>query len=910
MIVFLGIGASPRFDLDAAIGAEFSMTADHISEGTLTVKMPAANVAPQECDRIWLAQQDRSLPGHTLQTGDFDALNWERAVNLAAGSAGIPPTQSNNLLPAIFAGVNGHTLNESPQTVFHVGDVLYYPRVIFSGIVMSVEQADDVPGAGDDTTYKVFTLHLASAARVLSRVYCDMQFPEGANIQQILFGNRSNDPWYNPALGEFYGLWYIRIFPEGFSLSGDNDHVTNVTIETAANLWGLSVAEVLDSLASAAGGYWEINSNDEFSFRLNNAERKAPFPLDANAPIWNMVPTRDSYTTYSAIRVVGGTGPSTPTEAVCWTNTRDDFKTNSLEIVDSTHGQLKNPLHSYKQQFSGLDGRHCLFLPLQGTSGEWIGWDLYPVYYEGIETVPSGTQAATVTSGSATVTLVNGLVWPAMPSTPDSNYHHTIRLQYIPLIPIVIRMQDPLLTSAVRSQAGGTGKIEYVLKDDSLDTFAKAARVASDTLDAVSKRTIAVEFQTKNPGFAVGQTLDGNLPYYGILDSYQVTAVKATLDRADDNGDGVFIYDIQASTAAYRDSLKGLFYTKESVSLKLGQDFPVSDGFFALQEVGYWGNIWTRPVEPFTWTQIDALNETWAQKDAKGLNGSGLLNGSNEDFSGVGYGPISTPLGRNLLANVLVGNSLATGGELDYCHHIQLYSDDMGATIKFDTAANPGYLAEEGDRAGYYAMVQWVLTGLNGYNWTRLDVLNSNGDAIATFEISIDARPGAEYDGKSALVYIFIYERPFGVSGRANAPSTARLNRLMRVIMANETFGIANGLNAGWARGDWQAGSAASPDWYGPAAYESHALNITDIWMFNKAEGGNVWVKPLEAPVIAGDSILTEYIIPGNELGTFDAYWVSYPSLQESFFAPAIDKTADSPQGEYTLIVTKKDRVI
>ena len=909
MLILLGKNAVPRPDMDAAIGANFDMTSDHITEGKLTVKIPADATPPRECDRIYITEIADDAPVYAATQSDVLNGTWDSfAGKLLSEKMGIPPRRSYFYNTDVICGASGFNTTLDSQAALSIGDEIRFPTVIFSGAVMGVEQQD--AGLDPDASYKIYDLTLASSARILSRVYCNIKYPKGASVTQILYGNQPAYPWYSAALRAFPGLLDIRLEAEGFYCPDFNkdyydtanpDRFDEVTLDSAANLWGLTVAEVLDTLATNAGASWEIDSFDAFTFRaLRGTGATTPFPLDTTAPVFDLKPTRDSYTTYSAVRLVGGTGPSTPTSALCLSTQRDEFKTNTLEIVDSTHGVLQFPLNKYIQFSDGpsapYNGHYCMYFR-PSVSDSVVEEGYYPVFYDGIETVPPGVQAAVVTSGSANVTLVNGLTWPALPSTPWASWRVAVR--YSPIVPIVARLVDPVLQSEVQAQAGGTGIVEYVYKDEAITDFTQAASTATNLLASVSKRTVAIEFSTFTPGFSVGQSLTGDLPYYGVSGGYAVTEVKTILERADD-ARAVWRYEIAASTAAYRDALKGLFYTPTVSQFKLGEDFPAADGALIQSGVGFQGTVWAYACDPWTWTQLDAENRSWNDIAALNWAWNDWLNPTTKANHGSndGFRSRLTDEGAGVLANMLRGGALPVNGEFDLSHRIQLVSDDGGAVeIHQKTGTDPAYYETS------VVLSQYTFTPGAGYLWKTCQVQNAQGTTVAEIPVNIDTRPGGDFAGHSAVIYI-MWIPSSSVTG-IGGYITGWLARALALAVRNPAFGIQNALHGGYFIDTYA--TTTDCDW---GEYNARIYNITRLLLLHNDGDTHIsWVYPVGPTTIQGRNLITVFYVPPEERYKFATAYAGNPHTQGPI-PFEIDKSANSPIGDFTLTIIKKDVIL
>ena len=68
---------------------------------------------------------------------------------------------------------------------------------------------------------------------------------------------------------------------------------------------------MLDQLAEVSNAWWEITSDKVFNMRYTSTRAQAPQNLDEDSAAYNISVSRDAYTMYSAVRVVGGQAPGT-----------------------------------------------------------------------------------------------------------------------------------------------------------------------------------------------------------------------------------------------------------------------------------------------------------------------------------------------------------------------------------------------------------------------------------------------------------------------------------------------------------------------------------------------------------------------------------------------------------------------
>lgn len=400
--------------------------------------------------------------------------------------------------------------------------------------------------------------------------------------------------------------------------------------------------------------------------RYNVNHDNAPINLDETAKVINLKPSEDAYTMYSAVRVIGGKGEGNLKFSTQKVNGQHNFLYGDVEIVDSQTLKLKYPVSSFVK----VDGvvyttDITQFVPAHGTQ-------FFDVGFSGIDDNDSNYQALT-SYGSNEIKLKSGYSFYDMPSSPSTSY---LSVSYYPMIPICTRIVDPILKQEIINQRGGTGIIEYLLKDDTITDFTVAADTATAFLQENAKRAFTVEFDTSIPGWEVGQLLNCNVPYYNVIGDYQITSVSLAYKSSSDGN--IWQYHIQASTVAYRDSLKLLFNINKKVNFKLGTDFPANDGTMINTTINIGSEITIRAIDPTTWAEIDAYECTWEQIEAKISSWKDFENTLQEwDLEG-NYLSVATKI---ILIGLLNGNTINQETIDSSGLHVRL-SDGSGYNIR------------------------------------------------------------------------------------------------------------------------------------------------------------------------------------------------------------------------------------
>lgn len=922
MKLLLGEYCLPSPTLEIMPNSQISENAGQVAEGTLLIKNPIFSSQyspdtegnPRECDRIHIAVLDDSYSGHLVTSAEADAAassenGWDYIAHVMASEAGYYPGTYDyaKYRGAFIAGFND--INSELQTYPTAGTFLRLPVMLFSGTIMGVEQQD--AGTSNQMRYKIFKCKIASAAQCLTRQYCDMSFPAGASITEVLFGNHSTDSWYNPQLYQFAGLVPTRIYPEGFfdfGLSSSIDNtINNTTLASDANLWGTTIADALKKLATAGEAYWSIDAYDVFTFRRNGLTGSAPFTLDDRAEAYDVQPTRDSYTTYSAIRFTGGRGEGAPFLAYAYSHEDDKFRRQSMVVTDATHAKLEYPLSRlYQGSPSDTTGIYC-FTQYNKTADTRY-W--YPCYFSGIQTPPSGTKACVVSTESDTIELVNGLTFDYLPANiPDVQDFSTVSyafLSYIPLVDIVVRMTDPNLQEQVKSQGGGTGIIEYAYSDDAITDYSEATQEAISMLDSVSRRTLTVKFKTLKSGFRCGQTLQANLPYYGATETYLVTAITANLIYAQDEEANAILweYEIEATVGAYRDAVTHLFLVPTATKFSLGTSSPPTKGLYLNYKLGFYTTISAIPCTPLNWEGWDYQENTWNDIAASGKTWNDWLF-PTEDISSRNYGPNDgtqrrwTTVGMLYAQEALTGGTSPVNGNIACMQQIALV-DVTGAKDYINMQAPVGMSAG----AGYVTTAEFMFGVSSSRHYIKIEMNNTSGVPVMSAACDIDGTYNGPFYGKTCDVKIDM------LMGSSIENMGFQLwfepGVCLQAAVANPPFGIENAIRSPLLYWNWVGGEGAEH-------VENYLTDVfdltTDIYLIGTPDSPD-WLRIKRAadPVRTENSIITTYYVPPTTYKLISKISTGNP-WKEVSAELNYDKTSTAPEGAYTLVIVKREEL-
>ncbi len=728
-MITVDINGSARPGIELHEGAEFKQDSLHKTASSVTVSIPSTGAVLQECDYFRIAggtaqQVSVTLAGAYARAG---------AINVTVTAAGMTggtdyvslgvynntPEYNCGFLRALLAenaninaffiiGGTGAEITLTARTVAEYDATMLIEienegspdytgfldavstittpglLTVYAGTILGVKQMHMGYAEQD---YKVFELDIASNADFLASIYVDMIFPDGATVNMILNGNAATDAWYDESLGEFDGLFDERISPEGFTL-GTVDDFSLCTINRQANLWGKTVADTLDELCAAAGAYWEVTNDKVFNMRYTSNRDTAPFMLDTDAEVSDLEVSRDAYTLFSAVRVIGSTtGQGALIE-------------EELAITeDVTSYSLSRPISKVdNNKYYGIYRANNLFdRPGALVVEIYSAFELVERYTNrigvyGLHDDNSAYQFL-YSFNTNTIYAKTGFAFPG--NTFDEFGTGTlVKIAYYPVVPIITRLVDTELAAEIAATRGGTGIVEYTLNDNSIASFNKAAAVGAAFLANNTKRAKTVSFTTETAGFGVGQLLTGDVPYYGISGIYKVNSVTARVISGAEGG--TWRYDIEASTVDYRDALYPLI---KGVTFELGtetQYLPMSLSLLGDTDIETTLTIYTE--DPLTWTALEATYADWTAFEAAYATWAAVVGATQEvEIVTNAY----TATGKALIARALAGGN----GNLNASVQLKLYTaaNALLATVSplgtalatADAAINSFYLYED-----------------------------------------------------------------------------------------------------------------------------------------------------------------------------------------------------------------------
>ena len=579
-------------------------------------------------------------------------------------------------------------------------------RIVFAGTI--IEAAQQVL-ENINLSYKIYNLTLTNNSDYIANIFVDMTFPSGASVTQILLGNQPTDEWYNPDLGTFQGIIPVRVEQEDITV-GEIDDFTTVTLESPAYLWGQTVSSVIDQLADVSDAWWEITNNKVFNMRYSTARENAPININNAADVYNVQVTRDAYTMYSAVRVVGGEGKS---QYQSFNITRDGPTGLRFERTSPTIITSKYPLYSINTIVQQADGGQPTTLKA-GVKGLNDDDPEYAVLY---------------TYGGYEIECKDGYSYLDLMS--QGGY---IQVNGYLQIQIYARMVDSDLTEQIKQQRGGSGIIEYLLEDDTITDFADATTAAESFLRTSAQPAFTISFTTKIPGWSVGQLLAVELPYFNISGIFQVSSVSAS-SLTSSNGTTIWEYSVEASTIPYRDPTKALFYQRKTITFELDGSLPAADGQYLNNNVQIQTSINAYIINPATWQTVETTCSSWQVFQTKYPTWL-ALEGAERSWSYLGN--YLTDYAKSKLLKILQGEGEA--GDLSNLN--------LTANLYFTTQESNTFNVETSGittptnnaiTASYYLLpdqLQELITGLDIYYAN-----NIANPKILTAPVSIDRSP-------------------------------------------------------------------------------------------------------------------------------------------------------------------------
>jgi len=455
--------------------------------------------------------------------------------------------------------------------------------VIFAGTIMEAEQEnlDNV-----DLSYKIYNLTLTNNSDYIASVFVDMAFPPGASVTQILMGNRQGQSWYDASLGEFYGIIPVRVENEGITV-GKIDDFTGITLNSPAYLWGQIVSSVIDQMADVCGAWWEITPDKVFNMRYTYNRNTAPISLDSDSAVYNVNITRDSFTMYSAVRVVGGQSKGQYQEFQIKSNgeTGLRFERISPQII-----RCKYPLYSMSNAIQS------------GVTSSTVPANV-KIGFNGIDDDDDTVQAL-MSYGGYEIEMKDGYEWL------DLSNGGYIQVNGYPLIQVYSRLVDGNLREKIKAQRGGTGIIEYLIEDETIVDFSDAALNAETFLQRAAQPAFTISFSTLIPGWSAGQLLTVDLPYFNTFGNFQVTSVSAKSILSKDNGT-MWEYSVEVSTISYRDKTKTLFFQPKKITFEMDGSLPAADGQYINDDINIQTYIMAFKTQPMDWRTLEGIAPSW-----------------------------------------------------------------------------------------------------------------------------------------------------------------------------------------------------------------------------------------------------------------------------------------------------------
>ena len=596
-------------------------------------------------------------------------------------------------------------------------------KVIYSGTIMQVKQ-DTFSIL--DLSFKSYELTISDNSELLSAVFADLKFQQNVNIMQIIFGNLPSHEWYDSNIPDFSGL-SVKMDAEGITI-GIVDDFSRFVLSEPANLWGMYIRDVLNSLSEITGAWWEITPDRVFNMRYPAAAAPAPINITGDSEIFNVSISRDAFSLYSAVRVVGGKGVGELLN-VKLTSQDNSLIHDNAAVISTKKIQTKFPINSVPEYIS-IVNEGAAYEGKVGIKGIDDDKD-YDAYYS---------------YGSDIIEISNSSTW-SFPAFDGSFSDDIVSFSYTPLVQIYFRMVDDELANEIKTQRGGTGIIEHVIDDNTIVTTHDAIAVAKAFLSENKKRAFTINFSTFIPGWTVGQTLIVGLPYYDVNGEFNVVALKKAPILQQDNSN-VIRYDVTASTVALRDKYSKLFYTPKSIGFTIGTDCPNVQSYAFNNNIELISSVVLRKIRYPNWSDLN--NRSWgrlmANYDTWG-DFSDIFDQQEQEIHGL------TEIGRNRIA-------YASGGKLQSGEPVQDMVPDL-CHILVATGSNDQHLltaesitvdAELSVTSVYHVGVDDVLDLISKVSYIDGD------EEIQAFPVTFDKgidNPDGKYEVYLAIKQIF-----------------------------------------------------------------------------------------------------------------------------------------------------------
>jgi|GEM_PF-1697933 len=712
--------------------------------------------------------------------------------------------------------------------------------IVHAGTILGISQQEM---GQKDLGFKIYDLTITSNADYISSVLVDLVFPAGASISNVLYGNHEmgfGKQYYNENLSEFNGILEKRILPEEIGV-GLVDDFSSFILSEQATLWGSYVDDVLDLLCSTAGAWWEITNDKVFNMRYDISREDAPYQLSSDLDIYDLQTTRDAYTLYSAIRIIGGEGQGHYINAFVG-NGSDDIATR----VSDTLIKLKYPFYKDMEIYFG--------------DGENVDYKTVQVGIKGVDDNNSSYDYL-VSYGGTEIIAKSGKTFPRVPQVSEELFY----VNYYPIVPIITRLVDKTLEDEIKQQRGGTGLVEYIYKDNSINDFTTATNIGLNFLKNGSGRAYSITFKTLISGFRVGHLLkNSNIPLYGVSGDYKITSISC-----ETISENIIEYTITASTSAYSsDSLKSLFYNPKKTSFKLGDDFPAVDGILIDNKISIDSVIDITAYNLLTFNELEEFNRTCYQWD--------LLDYTWKDILGAikswNYnGNYLTKVAKKELTNILSGNS--TSFSLSIPNNVYLTNEKLKNISKLSTykhlKANNYAIFDD------YLLSQYMITPNQAqfiWNYLYISDISINSEWLQEVAISIE---------NTNYQYSFIIDKIDKINDKYLED---KLNNAIAKLLIGEKTNINFKTNG-------------------------------QLYLYGYYDNG-VTMNLLKCPQAISNEVIGNSIITSYYIGSYD---MTYDYIKKMVFNNAhndthviavdIDKRK-STKGYYSLNITKKDEVI
>jgi len=192
---------------------------------------------------------------------------------------------------------------------------------------------------------------------------------------------------------------------------------------------------------------------------------------------------------------------------------------------------------------------------------------------------------------------------PGTTTTPANGV--TIAITYLYEVPVITRVDNIASQTAIAALRGGTGIIEHIIRDDSIESRDIAKDVGLADVRQFGDAIISGRFSTYEHGFASGEYIQLDISGFEAFDgNYQIKRVTMQPSGPDN-----ILYEVEFATTLYelKDLLNTLIRSHHRIKLRTDEVVDVLiilDETITLQETSM---VLTKSGHPVKYDQAEAI---------------------------------------------------------------------------------------------------------------------------------------------------------------------------------------------------------------------------------------------------------------------------------------------------------------